>query len=72
MFGPFLEISGIGDVKDAMASSPIASYQAGVRLFDGGEGRSGASARRAIRGRPNFSPHGANRLFAAEYVSHVS
>jgi hypothetical protein len=68
MFGPFLEISGIGDVKDAMRLSD----QAGARFFDGGERRSGASAWRAIRCRPNFSPHGADRLFAAEYASHVS
>ena len=45
MFGAFLEVLGIGDVKDAMRLRRRQAFdEAGVRLFDGGERRSGARA----------------------------
>jgi hypothetical protein len=45
MFGPFLEVSGIGDVKDAMRlRRREVSDQAAVCGFDGGERWRGARA----------------------------
>jgi hypothetical protein len=53
VFGPFLEISGVGDVKELRARQP--PDQAGVRLFDGGERRSGESASPRRRMPPSIS-----------------
>jgi hypothetical protein len=48
MVGPFLEVSGVGDVKDAMRLRPRQAFdQADVCLLDGGECWGGASAWRA-------------------------
>jgi hypothetical protein len=52
MFGAFVEVLRVSDVKDAIRLRHRQAFdQAGVRRFDGGERQSGASARRAIRGR---------------------
>jgi hypothetical protein len=56
MFGAFREVSGIGDVKDAVRLQHCQEFdQAGVRLLGSGECRGGASAWRAVRARRKIS-----------------